>query len=85
MLASCNTAWLLLLLLAQMASALQHIHDLGYAHLDLKPENIFRATNSNNTYKLGDFGLATQRDGSRGGAEGDARCGWEGGKGRISF
>lgn len=56
-----------------MASALHHIHSLGLAHLDLKPENIFRGLGG--TFKLGDFGHATPLDGHRGWAEGDARWG----------
>mmetsp|Transcript_6241 Transcript_6241/g.16568 ORF Transcript_6241/g.16568 Transcript_6241/m.16568 type:complete len:692 (+) Transcript_6241:253-2328(+) len=109
----------LLEVLRQMASALQHIHALGLAHLDLKPDNIYRArpppdsAASNSwtgfkvprgahkdpqssvaasastpfgsaslssspphqpeTYKLGDFGLATAKDGSGRVVEGDAR------------
>ena len=42
----------------QMAAALQHLHDRGIAHLDVKPDNIFEATQGSGTYKLGDFGLA---------------------------
>lgn len=59
------------LLTMQMASALKHIHDLGMVHLDLKPDNIYMGR-SPGTYKLGDFGLATTRDGQRV-QEGDAR------------
>ncbi|GAX73479.1 hypothetical protein CEUSTIGMA_g931.t1 [Chlamydomonas eustigma] len=57
----------------QMASALNHTHDLGLAHLDIKPDNIYRALSTPDTFKLGDFGLATQKDGSKGISEGDAR------------
>lgn len=55
----------------QMASALKHIHDLGLVHLDLKPDNIYRSQSG--TFKLGDFGLSTLRDASKGVSEGDAR------------
>ena len=59
---------------SQMASALQHIHGLGLAHLDIKPDNIYRGLADPDTFKLGDFGLATASDGSRGLiTEGDAR------------
>lgn len=57
-----------------MASALHHIHSLGLAHLDIKPDNIYRALNDSEVFKLGDFGLATRLDGSKGLInEGDAR------------
>ena len=57
-----------------MASALSHVHDLGLAHLDVKPDNIYRSLNNPEVFKLGDFGLATLRDASKGLiTEGDAR------------
>ena len=60
--------------LEQMASALMHTHELGLAHLDVKPDNIYRSLTDPSIFKLGDFGLATRRDGSKGLiTEGDAR------------
>ncbi len=62
-----------------MAAGLKHMHDLGLAHMDIKPENIYRAapsvpnTTSGALYKIGDFGLATPKDGSGRFIEGDAR------------
>jgi serine/threonine protein kinase len=43
----------------QITSALVHMHNLGYAHCDLKPENVL-ITNSNGLKcaKLSDFGSA---------------------------
>jgi len=58
-------------IMRQIASALKHIHDLGLVHLDVKPDNIY--TSASGLYKLGDFGLATQKDGSGRVIEGDAR------------
>ncbi|KAK9810850.1 hypothetical protein WJX73_002128 [Symbiochloris irregularis] len=48
----------LLEVLSQMAAALQHLHDRGIAHLDVKPDNIFAAKDEEAQYRLGDFGLA---------------------------
>ncbi|KAG5518268.1 hypothetical protein PMAC_003064 [Pneumocystis sp. 'macacae'] len=50
---------------------LEHIHDSGYVHLDLKPANIFISFKG--TLKIGDFGMAcawpvpvgTEREGDR--------------------
>lgn len=46
----------------QVASGLSALHRLGYAHLDVKPDNILIAQGAIDgeiCYKLGDFGLAT--------------------------
>lgn len=59
--------------LSQMAAALKHVHDLGIAHLDVKPDNIFKSLSSASTYKLGDFGNACPKDGSGQWTEGDSR------------
>lgn len=43
-------------LFTQIASALQFMHNNGYAHLDIKPQNILLDENFN--VKLADFGTA---------------------------
>ena len=43
-------------LLAETASALEHLHRHQIVHLDIKPDNIF--IDDSGSYKLGDFGLA---------------------------
>jgi eukaryotic-like serine/threonine-protein kinase len=45
-------------ILIDMASALEHMHDNGYMHLDFKPENILVTTNAK--VRLVDFDLARQ-------------------------
>ena len=45
-------------LLIDLSSALEFCHNLGFVHLDVKPDNIFIA--SHMVFKLGDFGLARQ-------------------------
>jgi serine/threonine-protein kinase len=43
-------------ILLDMASALEHVHDAGFMHLDFKPENVVVTPNGN--IKLVDFDLA---------------------------
>jgi len=50
----------LLNILAQVARGLRHFHSLNLVHLDIKPENIYIA--SNGLYKIGDFGLVCRAD-----------------------
>lgn len=59
-----------------MASALQHLHSRGIAHMDVKPDNIY--STEDGQFKLGDFGLATALWGSKtlDVQEGDARSVW---------
>ncbi len=42
--------------LAQVAAALEHMHRLGYVHLDITPQNLFLTTDGD--VKLIDFGIA---------------------------
>ena len=60
----------------QIATALQHLHQHGMAHLDVKPDNIYTESHSASV-KLGDFGLATplnHHNLSLEFSEGDSRC-----------
>ena len=47
---------------AQVAIALQHLHDMGFAYRDLKPENIL--INEDGFIKLCDFGSSTSIQGT---------------------
>ncbi|XP_022563889.1 wee1-like protein kinase isoform X3 [Brassica napus] len=49
----------ILVIMHQMAKALQFVHEKGIAHLDVKPDNIYI---KNGVCKLGDFGCATRLD-----------------------
>lgn len=40
----------------QVAASLQHLHKLGFAHADVKPQNLFLTDAM--TIKLGDLGFA---------------------------
>lgn len=43
-----------------MARAVQHVHEKGFIHLDIKPTNFF--VSKDRTVKLGDFGKALHID-----------------------
>lgn len=59
-------------ILLEMCLGVQHIHDSGYMHLDLKPDNVF--IDFEGTLKIGDFGLASQWPAPQGcEGEGDRR------------
>jgi transcriptional regulator with GAF, ATPase, and Fis domain len=50
-------------LLAQVARALEHVHESGFIHFDVKPENLLvaRAAAGPGVVKLLDFGLSSER------------------------
>eukprot|EP00698_Gefionella_okellyi_P010696 TRINITY_DN2787_c0_g1_i1.p1 TRINITY_DN2787_c0_g1~~TRINITY_DN2787_c0_g1_i1.p1 ORF type:complete len:756 (+),score=105.18 TRINITY_DN2787_c0_g1_i1:286-2268(+) len=60
----------LLTVLKQIATGLRHLHSMNLVHLDIKPENIYIA--SNGFFKIGDFGLVSRAD-AREVSEGDSR------------
>ena len=57
--------------LREIGSALQHVHEMGIAHLDVKPDNIY--VGMRGEYKLGDFGRAARMDCATIIQEGDSR------------
>ncbi|XP_055352443.1 wee1-like protein kinase 2 [Paramacrobiotus metropolitanus] len=57
-------------ILTDVLMALEHLHKMGYCHLDIKPENIF--LDEFGVTKLGDFGLITLVE-TNGKEAGDAR------------
>ena len=42
----------------QIACSLMHLHKIGIAHMDLKPQNILLTSVNNPSLKLADFGFA---------------------------
>ena len=57
--------------LKQVGQGLQHMHSKGFAHLDIKPENIYLTPNG--LYKIGDLGLMVKAEGTTSPVEGDSR------------
>eukprot|EP01016_Furgasonia_blochmanni_P054885 TRINITY_DN9097_c0_g1_i1.p1 TRINITY_DN9097_c0_g1~~TRINITY_DN9097_c0_g1_i1.p1 ORF type:complete len:254 (-),score=50.32 TRINITY_DN9097_c0_g1_i1:102-863(-) len=53
------TEKILLRILRDTANGLQILHELGYAHMDLKPDNIY--LRSNKEFVIGDFGLSRSK------------------------
>ena len=45
-------------IMLEVAAGIKHIHDSGFLHLDIKPENIF--IDFSGALKIGDFGLACE-------------------------
>jgi hypothetical protein len=62
-----NTVWHIV---HDVCAGLDHIHNCGYVHLDIKPANLL--ISEAGTLQIGDFGMAEQV-GSRNDREGDAR------------
>jgi serine/threonine protein kinase len=70
----------------QLALALNHLHERGVLHRDLKTQNVFLSSSGH--VKLGDFGIATRFDSTEQQAATCARapwrpCGGAGGGGRA--
>lgn len=66
----------LIALASDLSSALAFMHTKGIAHLDVKPDNIFRSNRglTRKSFIIGDFGLACHRDGTDArSTEGDSR------------
>lgn len=49
------------------------MHGLGFAHLDVKPDNILHARAPRDAFKLADFGHATRLDGTQNVEDGDCK------------
>jgi len=57
--------------LKQVGQGLEHMHSKGFAHLDIKPENIYLTPSG--LYKIGDLGLMVKAEGTHSPVEGDSR------------
>jgi serine/threonine protein kinase len=56
-------------ILGDIATGIAHIHSKNFAHLDIKPQNVF--ISGDGVLKIGDFGLATEYGIVEDGLEGD--------------
>ncbi len=53
----------------QVASGMQHVHDRGFLHCDIKPANLLALDSAASTVQIADFGLAVRYSGAGAGEQ----------------